>query len=255
MTRYMTTLLFGVKPIDTMTFVGVALVLAAVVLVACLVPARRAAKIDPLEALKLVHGLHRFHKINLRNLWIHFCVSRCYSIGTQIMTILQDIRYGLRMIAKAPGFTLLATLALALGICANTTIFSFINGLILRPLTGVKDPDRLVAVFTSDYSSGLYGGSSYPDYVDLRDQADAFESLAAFDQTVLNATGESEAERLRGFVVTGNYFDVLGVRAQLGRTLQPSDDQRADAPPVVISDSLWQRRLAPTRTCRKNSQA
>jgi predicted permease len=160
------------------------------------------------------------------------------------MPILQDIRYGLRMIAKAPGFTLLATLALALGICANTTIFSFINGLILRPLTGVKDPDRLVAVFTSDYSSGLYGGSSYPDYVDLRDQVDVLENLAAFDQTVLNASGESEAERLRGFVVTGNYFDVLGVRAQLGRTLQPSDDQLANAAPVVISDSLWQRRFS-----------
>jgi len=160
------------------------------------------------------------------------------------MTILQDIRYGLRMIAKAPGFTLLATLALALGICANTTIFSFINGLILRPLTGVRDPDRLVAVFTSDYSSGLYGGSSYPDYVDLRDQADVLANLAAFDQTVLNASGESEAQRLRGFVVTGNYFDVLGVRAQLGRTLQPSDDLRADAVPVVISDSLWQRRFS-----------
>ncbi|HKP82094.1 MAG TPA: ABC transporter permease [Pyrinomonadaceae bacterium] len=159
------------------------------------------------------------------------------------MTILQDIRYGLRMIAKAPGFTLLATLALALGICANTTIFSFINGLILRPLTGVKEPDRLVAVFTSDYSSGLYGGSSYPDYVDLRDQADVFAGLAAFDQTTLNASGENEAERLRGFVVTGNYFDVLGVRAQLGRTLQPSDDQPANATPVVISDSLWQRRF------------
>ncbi len=159
------------------------------------------------------------------------------------MTILQDIRYGLRMITKAPGFTLLATLALALGICANTTIFSFINGLILRPIVGVTNPDQLVAVFTSDYSSGLYGTSSYPDYVDLRDQADVFEGLAAFDQTVLNASGETEAERLRGFVVTGNYFDVLGVRAQLGRTLQPSDDQQANAAPVVISDSLWQRRF------------
>ena len=171
------------------------------------------------------------------------------------MSILQDIRYGLRMIAKAPGFTLLATLALALGICANTTIFSFINGLILRPLTGVKDPDRLVAVYTADYSSGLYGGSSYPDYLDFRDQADVFENLAAFDQTVLNATSESDAERLRGFIVTGNYFDVLGVRAQLGRTLQPSDDQ----PLVVISDSLWQRRFSadPTvvgRTLRLNDK-
>jgi predicted permease len=154
------------------------------------------------------------------------------------MIILQDLRYGLRMIAKAPGFTLLATLALALGICANTTIFSFINGLILRPLTGVKDPDRLVAVYTADYSSGLYGGSSYPDYLDFRDQTDVFENLAAADQAVLNATGDSDAERLRGFIVTGNYFDVLGVRTQLGRTLQPADDQS-----VVISDSLWRRRF------------
>jgi len=154
------------------------------------------------------------------------------------MFILQDLRYGLRMIVKAPAFTALAMLALALGICANTTIFSLINGAILRPLTGVKDPERLVAVYTSDYSSGLYGGSSYPDYVDFRDQADVFESLAASDQTVLNATGETEAERLRGEVVTPNYFDVLGVKAQLGRTLQPSDDQA-----VVINDSLWQRRF------------
>ena len=160
------------------------------------------------------------------------------------MTILQDIRYGLRMIAKAPAFTLLAVLALALGICANTTIFSFLNGLLLRPLTGVKDPERLAAVYTSDYSSGLYGGSSYPDYVDLRDQANVFENLAAFDQRVLNATGESEAERVRGLIVTGNYFDVLGVRAQLGRTLQPSDDHLSTALPVVISDSFWKRRFS-----------
>jgi putative ABC transport system permease protein len=155
------------------------------------------------------------------------------------MTILDDIRYGLRMIAKARAFTVLAILALALGICANTTIFSFINGLVLRPLTGVSDPERLVAVYTSDYSSGLYGTSSYPDYIDFRDQASAFEGLAAYDQTVLNATGETDAERLRGAVVTPNYFDVLGVKAKLGRTLQVSDDQS-----VVISGPLWQRRFS-----------
>ncbi|HVF24145.1 MAG TPA: ABC transporter permease, partial [Pyrinomonadaceae bacterium] len=159
------------------------------------------------------------------------------------MTILQDLRYGLRMIAKAPGFTVLAMLALALGICANTTIFSLINGLLLRPLTGVKEPDRLVAVYTSDYSSGLYGGSSYPDYIDLRKQADAFENLAAYTPTLLNATGKAETERLNGSVVTGNYFEVLGVRPHLGRTLQPADDQPANAQIVIISDALWQRRF------------
>ena len=159
------------------------------------------------------------------------------------MTIVHDIRYGVRMIMKAPAFTALAMLALALGVCANTTIFSLINGLLLRPLTGISDPETLVAVYTSDYSSGLYGSSSYPDYLDFRNQADAFESLAAYDQVVMNATGETEAERLRGAVVTGNYFKVLGVRSQVGRTLQETDEEPANETPVVISDGLWQRRF------------
>src|SRR6185436_4765672 len=113
------------------------------------------------------------------------------------MTLIHDIRYGLRMIAKAPGFTLLAMLALAIGICGNTTIFSVINGLLFRPLTGVKEPARLVAVFTSDYSSGLYGTNSFPDYLDFRDQTDVFENLAASQPAVMSSASESEAERLR----------------------------------------------------------
>jgi len=158
--------------------------------------------------------------------------------------MINDIRYALRMIVKTPTFTVLATLALALGVCANTTIFSFINGLLLRPLTGIKDPQNVVGVYTSDYSSGLYGSSSYPDYVDFRNQAGAFENLAAYTQTVLNATGETEAERLRGVIVTGNYFEVLGVKAQLGRPLQALDEQPSNEQPVVISDGLWQRRFS-----------
>src|ERR671919_160915 len=105
------------------------------------------------------------------------------------MSILQDLRYGVRMLVKAPAFTVLAMVALALGVCANTTIFSFVNGALLRPLRGVKDPKSLVAVYTSDYSSGLHGSSSYLDYVDMRDQADVFESLAASSQVVLTASG------------------------------------------------------------------
>lgn len=159
-----------------------------------------------------------------------------------MQNFLQDVRYGLRMIAKAPGFTVLALLALALGICANTTIFSFINGLVLRPLTGVEEPERLVAVYTSDYSSGLYGGSSYPDYLDFRNQADAFDDLAAHQQESLNLTGEgAEAQRVRGAYVTANYFAVLGVNARLGRTLQSSEDTQIASPAVVISDEYWQR--------------
>jgi predicted permease len=159
------------------------------------------------------------------------------------MSFLQDIRYGLRMIVKAPAFTALAMLALALGVCANTTIFSLVNGTLLRPLTGVKDPSTLVALYTSDYSSGLYSASSYPDYVDFRKQADAFEDLAASEQIQRNSMGESEAERLRGVIVTGNYFSVLGIKSQLGRTLQPADEQPPNAQAVVISDGLWRRRF------------
>jgi putative ABC transport system permease protein len=147
------------------------------------------------------------------------------------------------MIAKAPAFTLLAMLALAIGICGNTTIFSVINGLLFRPLTGVKDPARLVAIFTSDKSGSLYGTNSYPDYLDFRVQTDVFESLAASQPAVLSSVGESEAERRRGFVVTGNYFEVLGVNAQVGRTLQASDDQPSESQPVVISDALWRGRF------------
>ena len=161
-----------------------------------------------------------------------------------MQTLIHDLRYGIRLIAKAPAFTLVAVLALALGICANTTIFSFVNGLLFRPLSGVREPERLVAVYTSDFSSGLYGGSSYPDYVDFRNQADTLEGLAAYESTVMNLSGEEGAERLRGVYVTGNFFDVLGVKPTVGRALQNADDSPSETQPgVVISHGLWQRRF------------
>ena len=178
-----------------------------------------------------------------------------------MQNFLQDVRYGLRMIGKAPGFTLLALLALALGICANTTIFSFINGLVLRPLTGVQEPERLVAIYTSDFSSGPYGGSSYPDYLDFRSQGDVFEDLAAHEGAVLNLTGEGDhSERVRGNYVTSNYFAILRVGARLGRTLQGSDDAPSETPAIVISDEYWQTRFNSDpsivgRTLKLNAQS
>ncbi len=118
--------------------------------------------------------------------------------GELMQTMWQDLRYGARMLVRNPGFTLIAVITLALGIGANTTIFSFINGLVLRPIPGVREPKRLVAVYTSDYSSGPYGTSSYLDYVDFRDQAEAFSGLAAYAERMLILTGGDEAERLRG---------------------------------------------------------
>src|SRR5262245_11278566 len=158
--------------------------------------------------------------------------------------MLQDLRYGARMLLNKPGFTLISVITLALGIGANATIFSFINGLALRPIVGVKEPERLVAVYTSDYSSGqLYSDSSYPDYVDFRDQADVFSGLAAYSETTLTLTGADEAERLRGAYVTGNYFDTLGVEARAGRTLRADDSSPDAAPVAVISYGLCQRRF------------
>lgn len=156
-------------------------------------------------------------------------------------TLFYDIRYGMRLIAKSPGFTFVAVVALALGICANTTIFSFVNGLLLRPLSGVKDPERLIAIYTSDYSSGPYGSSSYADYLDFRNQSDAFEGLAAHTTSVMTLSEGESAQRLRGARVTGNFFDVLGVKPTVGRTLQGSDDAPSQNEPVVISHGFWQR--------------
>jgi predicted permease len=160
-------------------------------------------------------------------------------------TLLQDLRYGLRMLRARPGFAAVATLCLALGIGANTTIFSLMNALLWRPLPGVEDPARLVIVYTSDYSSGRYSTSSYPDYQDYRDQNQVFSGLAAYaDSQSMNLSAGDSAERIRGNIVTGNYFSVLGVKALLGRTLSPEDDQKPGAHPVaVISYETWQRRL------------
>ena len=159
-------------------------------------------------------------------------------------TMWQDVRYGARMLWKNPGFTGVAVVVLALGIGANTTIFSLINGLLLRPLVGVAAPERLVAVYTSDFSSGSFGSSSYPDYVSFRDGADAFEALAAYESAAASLTGNDEPQRLRGEAVTGNYFQVLGVGAAAGRTLLPEDETTASGNPVVVlSHNLWQRRF------------
>ena len=147
------------------------------------------------------------------------------------------------MLWKSPSFSVVAILTLALGIGANATIFSFINGLLLRPITGVERPDRLVGIYTSDYSSGPYGGSSFPDYVDLRQQATAFSDLAAYDSTSLNLSGAATPERLRVARVTSNYFQILGVPAQLGRILRTEDDAPGAPTTVVLSYPFWQRQF------------
>jgi putative ABC transport system permease protein len=156
-------------------------------------------------------------------------------------SLLQNLQFATRMLRKSLSFSVVAILTLALGIGANATIFSFINGLLLRPIAGVQQPDRLVGIYTSDYSSGRFGGSSYPDYIDIRQQADLLVDAAAYENTSLILAGSEKAERVRATLVTTNYFQVLGVGAQLGRTLRAEDDVEGTPATCVLGYSFWQK--------------
>ncbi len=157
--------------------------------------------------------------------------------------LMQDMRYAARALSRSPGFALVAVLTLALGIGANTAIFSVVKALILRDMPGVEQPEELVAVYTSDFSSGLYGSSSFPDYSNYHNQASRFSGLAAYSfpmDATLRASGEPE--RVTTMLVTANYFDVLGVHASAGRMF--SADLQPDGPtPAVISSALWRQRF------------
>lgn len=154
--------------------------------------------------------------------------------------ILQDLRYAARQLIRNPGVTLLVILALSLGIGANTSIFSLVNGVLLRPLPGVSNPESLVTVERTQDGKAQFN-FSYPDYVDYRDNTKALAALAAHCGTPLSFSS-SQSERLRGDLVSGNYFSILGVSAAVGRLITPADDEQPGAHPVaVLSHRFWQR--------------
>src|SRR6185295_5035856 len=130
----------------------------------------------------------------------------------------QDLRFGLRMLVKNPGFTLVAVVTLSLGIGANTAIFSFVNSLFLRPLP-VADPDRVVRLYGEDSEGRKFDTFSYPNYADLRDRSQTLQALAAHSKVAANVGLGSGAENAECEVVTGNYFLLLGIKAALGRAL------------------------------------
>ena len=147
------------------------------------------------------------------------------------------------MLARNPGSSALAILALALGIGANSTIFSLVNALLLRPLP-VERPEQLVAVYTSDFSSGDFGTSSYPDYVDFRDRNQVLSGLVAYTLSPLSLNTDGTNERAFGEVVSGNYFTELGIGMALGRGFLPEEDRTPGVHAVVvISHKLWQARF------------
>ncbi|HJR61037.1 MAG TPA: ABC transporter permease [Vicinamibacterales bacterium] len=158
-------------------------------------------------------------------------------------TLFQDVRYAVRAFAKAPGFTLVALVTMAIAIGANATVFSFVNALLLRPPAGVKDPSKLVSVYTSDFSSTRYGTSSYPDFESISSTAGAFSQLAASaEQPATLLRVNDETERVRTLSVSAGYFDVLGIQPLAGRLIGASE--AAGAPPsVVIGERLWRRAL------------
>ncbi len=159
-------------------------------------------------------------------------------------TLLQDIRYAVRGFLKRPGFTLVALLALALGIGANTAIFSLVNAVLLRPLP-FAEPDRLVWVFGNIRNGGNRASVAPLDYLDFRAQNTTFEQFAASFSVPLslNITGNGDPERLTAAGVTGNYFQVLGVAPMLGRTFQMENETPALSQVSVLSYALWQRRF------------
>ncbi|MBA2340007.1 MAG: ABC transporter permease [Pyrinomonadaceae bacterium] len=157
-------------------------------------------------------------------------------------TLMQDMRYAVRVLLKHPGFTAVAVLSLALGIGVNTATFSVLDAVLLRSLP-ISQPDQLVTVFTQREAE-LNSGFSYPDYVDYRDRNEVFSGMIAWDGVSLNLSVGDATERISGQLVTGNYFDVLGVRATQGRTFLPEEDRTPGSAPVaVISHGFWQKQF------------
>jgi hypothetical protein len=168
--------------------------------------------------------------------------------GGFMETLLQDLRYGARMLTRSPGFTVVAALSLVLGIGVNTSVFTLIYSLAWRPLP-VKDPASVVNIHQTvrgnNYGRRSEGGGpiSYPEYLNYRDQTRSFAGLAAYAEETLTMTGV-ETERINAQMVTDNYFSVLGGEAILGRVFVPNECQTPGAcPQVVLSYDFWQRRL------------
>src|ERR1041384_3821475 len=162
-------------------------------------------------------------------------------------TLWQDARYGLRMLWKSPGFTLVAALALALGIGANTAIFSVVNAMLLRPLP-YTDPDQLVVLWEPNPNLAsvylrTHNEASPANFLDWQKQQTVFEDIAAFRYNDYNLTGADAPEQLTGNPMTANMFDVLKVKPLIGRTFRPEDADPKSDRVAVISYRLWQRRF------------
>jgi len=156
-------------------------------------------------------------------------------------TLLQDLTFAIRMLQKSPGFAVIAVLTLALGIGANSALFSVVNGVLLNPLP-YPQPDRLVAVYarTNEFQ---HSSIAYPNFLDWARDNHSFSALAAFRSDSFNLTGVGEAERLSSDMVSAPFFPILGIHPVLGRTFTDREDELGGTPVAVISEGLWKRKF------------
>jgi predicted permease len=156
-------------------------------------------------------------------------------------TLFQDIRYGLRMLGENPGFAAIAILTLALGIGANTALFSVVNGVLLNPLP-FPNPDQLYELY-SKTPVDEHSSISYLNFLDWRKDNHSFSTLGAFRASDINLTGAGEPERLHGHMISAELFPTLDIPPILGRNFRPEEDQTGSAPVAIISDGFWKRKF------------
>ncbi len=164
----------------------------------------------------------------------------------RITAIARDVRYTFRSLRNNPGFASVAVLTLALGIGANTAIFSVVNGVLLRPLP-YEDPGRLIRIFEVDSLRGWQMGFSPPNFVSLREEATLLEDVAAYRPSSVTLIGQGDPERLAAMRVSTRFFELLGTPLQLGRSFLPEEELAGTEPVVILSHGLWQRRFGGDR--------
>jgi putative ABC transport system permease protein len=171
--------------------------------------------------------------------------EECRDVGSAhfVETLFQDVRYGVRQLRRSPGFTVIAILTLALGIGANTVIFSAVNGVLLRPLP-YPNSNRLAQVWSTNPHTDRWGDwVSYPDFVDWRAQNKVFEDLVAYRTWLTNITGGDHPEALFAVLASSSLFSVLQSQPLLGRSFLPDEDKPGHNRVVVLSDALWRSRF------------
>jgi len=157
---------------------------------------------------------------------------------------LRDLRYAARSLRNSPGFAIAAILTLALGIGANTAIFSVLEGVVLTPLP-YRQPDRLVMVLLYNRSLKYPTGLAYPDFIDWQRDSHSFEQIAAYTSQGFDLTSPGSPEHLNGLEISASFFSTLGTTIALGRDLSTEEDRTGGMPAALISDRLWPRPLRP----------